>query len=75
MGNFKNQVMKNSFDIINSEEFLGHFVTKHSGKPFKSGFKIGKVVDLTINPNSGKPAFVMDDGSVVDIRTCKLAEV
>jgi hypothetical protein len=67
--------MESPFDVINSKQFLGHYVTKNSGKPFKSGFKIGKVIDLTTNPNSRKPAFVMDDGSVVDIHICKLAEV
>ena len=53
-------------------EWIGYTVTKHSGKPFKGGDKIGIVVDMDVNPHSKKPAFLIDDGSLVDCYQCKL---
>jgi hypothetical protein len=52
--------------------WIGKEVVKHSGKPFKSGEQIGSVVAFTTNPHSGKPAFEMNDGSVVDCFQVKL---
>lgn len=52
--------------------WVNHEVIKHSGKPFKSGKKIGVVKELTTNPYSNKKAFKMDDDSIVDCHQCKL---
>jgi len=56
------------------DQWLGKQIIKHSGKPFKSRFKIGIPQEMTTNPNSNKLAFKMDDGSVVDCHQCKLYE-
>ncbi len=53
-------------------EWIGQEITKFSNKPFKSGKKIGVVKSLTINLNSDKIAFIMNDDSVVDCFKCKL---
>jgi hypothetical protein len=45
-------------------------VTKKSGKPFKNGLKFAVVVGETINPYSKKPAYILEDGSVVDKKVC-----
>lgn len=46
----------------------GDKVVKFSGKPFKSGAKIGTIESFTTNPNSQQPAAVMkEDGSIVDL--------
>lgn len=50
--------------------WINHEIIKHSGKPFKSGEKIGIPKELTINPYSNKQAFKMDDGSIVDCHQC-----
>jgi hypothetical protein len=55
-------------------EWVEKQIEKKSGKKFKSGNKIGLVMGLEINPNSGKTAFKMDDGTVVDCHQCKLSE-
>jgi len=49
-------------------------IIKHSGKPFKSGYKKGTIISININPNSNKIAFLMDDDSVVDYYQTKLCE-
>ena len=55
------------------QEFIGKTVVKISGKPFKSGRKVNTVKEVTINPNSQKPAFsFVEDSSVVNIVSCKL---
>lgn len=47
---------------------VGDKAVKFSGKPFKSGAKIGTIKELTLNPNSNQPAAVMlEDNSVVDL--------
>lgn len=56
--------------FIDFTTFIGQTITKESGKPFKSGEKVGTVVGTTINPNTFLPAFMMDDGSVVDCHQC-----
>jgi len=55
-------------------EWEGKLVVKKSGKPFKSGDKIGKVIVTTINLNSGKPGFLIDNESIVDCYQVKLYE-
>ena len=54
--------------------WVGKMLTKHSPKPFKSGKKEGIAIEYTINPYSGKPAFKMDDDSIVDCHQVKLVE-
>lgn len=56
----------------NWDKWVDHEVIKHSGKPFKSGLKIGIPKGLTINIHSTKQAFLMDDDSVVDCHQCVL---
>ena len=53
-------------------DWTGKFVViKKSGKPFKSGMKKGTVKRITINDNTGRPAYEMvEDGSVVDVKQC-----
>ena len=53
-------------------EWIGQEVRKFSNKPFKSGKKKGIIKGLTINENSNKIAFIMDDDSVVDCFKCEL---
>jgi hypothetical protein len=64
-------------DITNKTEPKYHLwvkqeVKKFSNKPFKSGKKIGIIKGLTLNENSHKTAFIMDDDSVVDCFRCEL---
>lgn len=54
--------------------WVGLVLIKHSDKPFKSGLKKGIAVEFTTNPNSGKPAFKMDDDSIVDCHQVKPVE-
>jgi len=56
-----------------SDKFVGKVITKHSGKPFKSGEVEGTVVGFTTNPDTNREGFLMDDGSIVDCHQCKLA--
>ena len=57
------------------ENWVGKNITKHSGKTFKSGEKIGIPVGIETNPNSNKLAFRMSvDNTLVDCHQCKLAE-
>jgi len=59
--------------MINYELWLNKFVYKTSGKPFKSGDKLGKPVKIIEHPQLHIPAFVMkDDGSYVECRRCEL---
>ena len=57
-------------DCIDYSTWVGGDVLKKSGKPFKCGAKMVKVKSVTVNEHSGKDAFVMEDGSVVDCRAC-----
>ena len=57
-------------DKDNWKYWVGNEIVKHSGKPFKSGLKIGIPNGMGINPNSGKQAFIMDD-CYVDCYQCK----
>jgi hypothetical protein len=44
-------------------------------KPFKSGFKVNTVKEITTNPNTQKPAFLfIEDDSVVDCHICSIQE-
>ena len=52
------------------DQYVGKQVTKESGKPFRSGEKVGTVIEITTNPHTGLVAFRMDDGSVVDVHQC-----
>lgn len=54
------------------DKWIGKEVEKHSKKPFKSGKLTGFPVQMTVNPNSGKKAFKMDDNSIVDCFQLKL---
>jgi len=57
------------------EKWIGRPIYKKSGKPFKSGGKKGIALEITINKFSGKKAFKMDDGSVVDCSICSLSKM
>jgi hypothetical protein len=59
-------------DEVNWPSYIGKDIEKHSGKPFKCGLKVVKVVSLTTNSNTNKPAFLVSDGSIVDCYQCKL---
>jgi hypothetical protein len=56
------------------KKWIGLNIIKRSNKPFKSGLKIGIPLGMELNPYSGKMAFKMDDGSIVDCHQCKLVE-
>ena len=56
-------------------DWIGHRITKHSGKPFKSKNTIGIPTCVVTNPNSCKQAFLMDDGSIVDCHQTKLYSI
>lgn len=52
---------------------IGTKVVKQSGKPFKSGMKIGTIKGLTTNEHTGKIAYTfVEDESVVDAFQCKI---
>jgi hypothetical protein len=51
---------------------VGTKVVKYSGKPFKSGLKVGTISGLTKNLHTGKVAYTFEeDGSVVDAYQCR----
>lgn len=52
--------------------WIGLNIIKHSGKPFKSGSKIEPIKHFTENSKSGKEAFELVDGSVIDCHQVKL---
>lgn len=59
----------------NYSEWIGKSVVKKSGKPFKSGNKVNTVIDVVVNPNTNRVAFVFsDDYSVVDAHICVLVD-
>jgi len=67
--------MKNTEKLFYSNEWKNWLylpICKCSGKPFKSGKKIGIPFDIVINEHSNKTAFLMNDGSVVDCYQCIL---
>lgn len=47
------------------------FVTKKSRKPFKSRSKVARVVESVTHPITGRPAYLLDDGSVVEQQKCQ----
>ena len=47
-------------------EWIGKPVKKYSGKKFKGGKNIEVVKGFTVNPYSNKPAFILEDDSIVD---------
>lgn len=49
---------------------IGKFVTKKSNKPFKSGKKIGQIKEIVTHSITGRPAFKLDDESIVEQRIC-----
>jgi hypothetical protein len=69
--------MKHKVDKLSDQDnwmtYIGKKVSKHSNKPFKSGDRLGVPLSLRINEHSGKVAFEMNDGSVVDCHQVKLA--
>ena len=55
------------------DNWIGKQIIKYSGKPFKSGAKIGIVDSIGVNPNSGKKCFIMrEDQTSVDCFQCNL---
>jgi hypothetical protein len=57
----------------NYEEYIGKEISKRSGKPFKSGKKIGIPTSITTNAfEEDELAFNMDDGSIVSCKQCLL---
>lgn len=47
--------------------YIGDKVSKKSGKPFKSGLKIGTVLSIETNPYTGKIGVkLQEDNSIVD---------
>ena len=53
------------------ERCVGKRVVKNSGKPFKSGDRVGTVQAITTHPDTKRAAFVMkEDGSVVEAGIC-----
>lgn len=50
------------------------YIKKRSNKPFKSGKKIGQIMEMGVNPHSGKSAFLMEDGTYVDCSMCEKPE-
>ncbi len=59
-------------DSANWSTYIGKQVIKHSKKPFKNGSAVNTVKEFTTNPYSGKKAFEMVEGSVVDCFRVKL---
>lgn len=53
------------------QTWIGHRVSKKSGKPFKSGKKTASVKSITINPYTNKLAFdFFEDDSIVNCEVC-----
>lgn len=61
-------------EIFKWNTWIGESVKKRSGKPFKGGFLTAKAVNIKVNPHSGKHAFELSDGSVVDCYQVELVE-
>lgn len=54
------------------EQMIGFHVSKKSGKPFKSTFKVNTVRAITINEDTGHLAFQFnEDDSAVDCHRCQ----
>lgn len=53
---------------------VGERIVKRSGKPFKSGKKVGVAMAICVHDHTTNPAFLMDDGSQVECRRCKVAD-
>jgi len=49
---------------------IGKYVVKKSGKPFKSGKKMGQIKEIVQHPITGRSAFKLDDQSIVEQRIC-----
>ena len=69
---------KRDTDNINAENYaaynamLGLELVKKSGKPFKSGEKVGKAIKVVNHEHLANTlAFLMDDGSKVRCSYCK----
>lgn len=53
--------------------WMGLKVSKHSGRPFKSTFKVNTVRGTTIHPTSGRLCFLFEeDETYVECRTCRI---
>ena len=53
--------------------WIGKQVSKESGKPFKSGEKLGTVTGMITHPITKRPAFTMqEDGTYVECCRCQL---
>lgn len=55
-------------------EYLNEEIVKFSGKPFRTGGITAIVKGVRENPYSGKAAFEIEDGSVVDAHMCYKAK-
>lgn len=54
---------------------IGEQIVKRSGKPFKSGKKVGLAMNVCVHDHTTNLAFLMDDGSQVECWRCELAGV
>jgi hypothetical protein len=52
---------------------VGVPIVKRSGKPFKSGKKIGVPQSVCVHDHTPNLAFLMDDGSQVECWRCEVA--
>ena len=55
----------------NYKNWMGKLIQKNSKKPFKSGVKIERVLDIVYNTQSEKVAFQLSD-SIIDCTQCQL---
>lgn len=49
-------------------------VIKRSKKPFKSGLIIERAYGTVTNPYSNKVAYLLEDGSYVDVYQCRVID-
>lgn len=61
-------------NVAKWHSMIGENIVKNSGKPFKSGKKVGLVMGVCIHDHTTNLAFVMDDGSHVECGHCKIAD-
>lgn len=57
------------------QEYIDQEIRKKSGKPFKNGKKVNKVIGIIINTHTYKDndkvyAFVLEDNSIIDCHQC-----
>lgn len=68
------KTVTNIFDVKQEmyKKMVGKEVVKKSGKPFKNTEKVDVVKELSVNPHTNKPAFILSCGEFVDAHMCKL---